>query len=222
MGGLFNYDNKVFEVINKMVDTIFVVMLWVFFSLPVITIGAATTASYETVHKVIRKNKGYVWRTFWTTFRTNFKKSTIVWLIQFGISLLMIVDMRIMKDALAQGERFGWLYYFFLITLAVMYVWFIFNCAYIARIEDNVKVILKNTALMMLMNLQWALLILVIAFAAFVVVAFVPVSLLFLPTGILVLYDVIILKVFNKYINMDDEEKVDEVDEDEVVMHDVK
>lgn len=218
---MFNYDNKVFEFINRVVDTIFVALLWIVFSLPVITIGASTTAFYETVHKVLRQNKGYIWRTFWNTFLSNFKRSTIVWLIQFGLSLFFILDMKIMKEALAQGEKGGWLYYFFMVSLVVMYVWFIFNCAYIARIEDGVKKTMKNTAIMMILNLQWAALVFVIVCAAFVVIAFVPISALFIPTGVMFLYDLIILKVFNKYINMDDEEKVEEVDEEDVVMHDI-
>jgi uncharacterized membrane protein YesL len=218
---MFNYDNKVFEFINRVVDTMFATLLWVVFSLPIITLGASTTAFYETVHKVLRKNKGYIWRTFWNTFITNFMRSTIVWLIQAALSLFFLLDMKIMKEALAQGEKGGWLYYFFMFSLIVMYAWFIFNCAYIARIEDGVKKTLKNTALMMIMNLQWAGLMFVTAFAAFAVIAFVPVSALFVPTGVMFIYDLIILKVFNKYINMDDEEKVEEVDGDEVVMHDI-
>lgn len=218
---MFNYDNKVFEFINRVVDTMFATLLWVLFSLPVITLGASTTAFFETVHKVLRKNKGYIWRTFWTTFISNFKRSTIVWLIQLALSAFFFMDMKIMKDALTQGEKGGWLYYFFMIMLIVMYAWFIFNCAYIARIEDGVKKTMKNTVLMMIMNLQWAGLMFVTAFAAFAVIAFVPVSALFVPTGVMFIYDLIILKVFNKYINMDDEEKVEEVDGDEVVMHDI-
>ena len=219
---MFNYDNKVFEFINRVVDTMFATLLWVVFSLPVITIGSSTTAFYETVHKVLRKNKGYIWRTFWNTFRSNFKRATIVWLIQFGLSLFFLLDMKIMKEALAQGQKGGWLYYFFLFSLIVMYVWFIFNCAYIARIEDGVKKTMKNTSIMMLMNLPWAALIFVIVCAAFVAIAFVPISALFIPTGVMYFYDLIILKVFNKYINMDDEEKIEKVDDDEVVMHDIK
>lgn len=217
---MFNYDNKVFEFINRVVDTMFVTLLWVVFSLPVITIGASTTAYYETVHKVLRQNKNYIWHTFWTTFISNFKRSTIVWLIQLGLSLFFLLDLKITKEALAQGQKEGFLYYFFCVTIIVMYVWFIFNCAYIARIEDGIKKTMKNTAIMMIMNLQWAALIFVILCASFVVIAFVPISVLFVPTGVMFLYDLIILKVFNKYINMADEEKVVEVDESEVVMHD--
>ena len=219
---MFNYDNKVFEFINRVVDTMFATLLWVIFSLPVITIGASTTAFYETIHKVLRQNRGYIWRTFWNTFISNFKRATIVWLIQFGLSLFFLLDMRIMKEALAQGQKGGWLYYFFMVSLVVMYVWFIFNCAYIARIEDGVKKTMKNTGIMLMMNLPWAALVFVIVCAAFVAIAFFPISVLFVPTGVFVLYDMIILKVFNKYINMADEEKVDEVDDAEVIMRDMK
>ena len=62
------------------------------------------------------------------------------------------------------------------------------------------KKTLKNIALMMIMNLQWAGLMFITAFAAFAVIAFVPISALFVPTGVMFIYDVIILKVFNKYI----------------------
>ena len=218
---MFNYDNKVFEFINRVVDTMFVALLWVVFSLPVITIGASTTAFYETVHKVLRQNRGYIWKTFWKTFISNFKRATIIWLIQLGLSAFFLLDMRIMKETLAQGGKGGWLYYFFMLMLVIMYVWFIFNCAYTARIEDGVKKTMKNTAIMMVMNLQWAALIFAIICAACVVVVFVPISALFIPTGVFFLYDLIILKVFNKYINMSDEEKREEVDASEVVMHDI-
>ena len=61
---MFSYDNKLFDTINKIVDWLFVAILWLIFSIPVFTIGASTTAFFETVHKVICRSKGYVWRNF--------------------------------------------------------------------------------------------------------------------------------------------------------------
>ena len=60
MGNLFNYDNKFFEIINKIVDCFFAGTLWILFSIPVITFGASTTAFYYTVHKSLRGNRGYI------------------------------------------------------------------------------------------------------------------------------------------------------------------
>ena len=217
MNGIFNYDNKVFEILGKAVDWVYIGILWLIFSLPVVTIGASTTALYETVHKVIRKSKGYVWRTFWTTFKTNFKKTTKIWLIQLVVIAVLFLDMKIMQNFLEQGSKLGSLYYFFYISLFFMYVWVVYTCAYAARIEDSVKTIMKNAAFMAVMNLPWALVIIVLFIAAVILVSVSPICAVILPTGVFLLYDMILMRVFNKYINMADEDKVEESSEDCIV-----
>ena len=217
MNGIFNYDNKVFEILGKAVDWVYIGILWLIFSLPVVTIGASTTALYETVHKVIRKSKGYVWRTFWTTFKTNFKKTTKIWLIQLVVIAVLFLDMKIMQNFLEQGSKLGSLYYFFYISLFFMYVWVVYTCAYAARIEDNVKTIMKNAAFMAVMNLPWALAIIALFIAAVILVSVSPICAVILPTGVFLLYDMILMRVFNKYINMADEDKVEESSEDCIV-----
>lgn len=210
MSGIFSYDNKVFDVINKIVDWLFISALWLIFSLPVFTLGASTTALFETVHKVIRKGKGYVWRTFWTTFKTNFKKSTIIWMIQFGILLLLFVDMKVMENFLEQGSKLGSLYYFFYVTIFIVYVWVIYTCVYVARIEDTVKVTMKNAAFMAIMNLPWAVVIIALFIGAAVLLSVSPICAFILPTGIFWIYDMIMMRIFNKYINVEDEDKVED------------
>ena len=69
----FNLDNKFFNVMNKVADGFFLCILWTVFSLPVFTLGAATTALYYVVHKSLRGNRGYVWKGFWYFFKSNFK-----------------------------------------------------------------------------------------------------------------------------------------------------
>ena len=64
MNNIFNYDNGFFRVVNKIVDGFWASILWFIFSLPVVTFGASTTAFYYTVHKSLRGNRGYVWRSF--------------------------------------------------------------------------------------------------------------------------------------------------------------
>ena len=210
MSSIFSYDNKVFDILNKAVDWVFVGVLWLIFSLPVITIGASTTALYETVHKVIRKGKGYVFRTFWTTFKNNFKRVTKIWGIQLVVIVLLFADMKIMQSFLEQGSKLGALYYFFYICMFFVYVWVIYSCAYVARIEDNVKVTMKNAAFMAIMNLPWAVVIIALFIAAVVVVSVSPIMVVVLPTGVFILYDMILMRVFNKYINMADEDRIEE------------
>ncbi len=214
---MFSYDNKVFDVINKIVDWLFVSLLWLLFSLPVVTVGASTTALFETVHKVIRRGKGYVWRTFWTTFKSNFKKATIIWLIQLGILLLLWGDMKIMEMVLEQGSKFGALYYFFYVTMFMVYVWVVYTCVYIARIEDTIKVTMKNAAFMAIMNLPWAIVIVAAFIGAVVLASVSPICAFILPTGVFVLYDIILMRIFGKYIPMEDEDKVEEHSAESIV-----
>lgn len=217
MSGIFNYDNKVFDIFGKAVDWIFVSTLWLIFSLPVFTIGASTTALYETVHKVIRKGKSYVWRTFWTTFKMNFKKTTKIWLIQLVVIVVLFADMKIMENFLEQGSKLGSLYYFFYISLFFMYVWVVYTCAYAARIEDTAKVIMKNTAFMAVINFPWGIVMIALFIAAVVLVSVSPICAIILPTGVFLLYDIILMKVFNKYVNMEDEDKIEDNTEECIV-----
>ena len=57
MAGRFKYDNKVFEVINAIVDLLVLGFFWIITSIPVFTMGASTTALYYTVNKSIRNKK---------------------------------------------------------------------------------------------------------------------------------------------------------------------
>ena len=62
----FNWDNIVFQMLGKLVDCVWVSILWVICCIPVFTIGASTTALYYTVHKSIRGDRGYTTRTFFS------------------------------------------------------------------------------------------------------------------------------------------------------------
>ena len=48
--------------------------------LPIVTIGASFTAGHYTALK-IRRNEGYVISNFFSSFKENFKQSTVIWLV---------------------------------------------------------------------------------------------------------------------------------------------
>lgn len=208
MSDIFNYDNKAFSVINKIVDCFYASLLWLVFCIPIITIGTSTTAFYETVHKVIRKGKGYVWRTFWGTFKGNLKKTIKIWLIQLALSFVLVFDMKVMQNFLEQGSKLGVLYYFFYYSLFFMFVWVVYTCAYCARIEDDIKTTIKNSLVITVLNLPWSFVMILLAVAAVIFISFSPFFVFVLPTGIFCLYDMILIRVFNKYVNMEEEDQI--------------
>ncbi len=92
MSSLFNYDNPIMQFLAKMADVLIVNLLWVFFSIPIFTIGASTTAMYYVTLKIVRGEDGYVLQRFWKAFKENFKKSTIIWLIFFAAAIILGID----------------------------------------------------------------------------------------------------------------------------------
>ncbi len=74
-------DSKISHALTWMIDIIFSGILWCLFSLPIVTIGAASTALYYAVVKCIRHERGRLWPVFWKGFRDNFDGSTKIWLL---------------------------------------------------------------------------------------------------------------------------------------------
>ncbi|MFQ7880190.1 MAG: DUF624 domain-containing protein [Blautia producta] len=66
------YDSPIMAGIGKVIDIIWLSTLWFICCLPIVTIGASTTALYYTSVKAIRKNRGYVTKTFFHAFKMNF------------------------------------------------------------------------------------------------------------------------------------------------------
>ncbi|MBS6836961.1 MAG: YesL family protein [[Eubacterium] rectale] len=69
--GIFNIDNKFFRALNKLVDMVILSFCWIISCIPVFTIGAASTALYDTSRRVIHHDEGYVWRGYWHAFKVN-------------------------------------------------------------------------------------------------------------------------------------------------------
>ena len=77
MGNFFNMDNPLFSILSKVCDMLFISIAFILICIPVITIGPACTALYYVVVKVIRRERGYVFREFFKSFRLNFKRRII-------------------------------------------------------------------------------------------------------------------------------------------------
>lgn len=83
------YDSPVMTTISKITDVFILSSLWVICCIPIITIGAATTALYYSSVKAIRKDKGYVIKSFFHSFRMNFIPATLLWLVFLLVGILL-------------------------------------------------------------------------------------------------------------------------------------
>lgn len=212
MNNIFNYDNGFFRVVNKMVDGLWASVLWMLFSIPVITFGASTTAFYYTVHKSLRGDRGYIWRCFWSSFKSNFKQTTKIWLLMMVIFAFLITDSRITYLYAQQGSKLGMLYYFFLMLIVLQTVWGIYIFTYSARFENGFKDTMKNAGIIAILNLPWSILALALLVVGVLVIFISPVAVVFIPTVVMYLYDMFLEKIYRKYMTKEDLEKEEALD----------
>lgn len=204
MGEFFNINNKFFQGFSKVVDCIGLSVLWILCCIPIVTIGAADTALYYTMNKVIRHGRGYVWSEFWHAFRTGFKQSTLAWLLVFAVTAFLSIDCYIMLQFAKAGEKSGGLYIVFVIFIALLIMWTNYLFPYIARFENSMKQVFKNTALIALANLPWTFLLFVLWAAACVAVWILPPAVVFMPALYMFFANLILEKVFVKYMSEED------------------
>lgn len=85
---LFNLDSPLMRFLNMMADVIIISLLWLVASLPIVTIGASTSAAYFVITRRISNREGYVFKDFIKGFKVNFVTATLVFLTLVAILLL--------------------------------------------------------------------------------------------------------------------------------------
>lgn len=92
MSNIFNPENKFWNFISKITDVFCISILWIICSLPVITAGAANAALHRFSLNLVNDTESTVLRGFFSAFKTNFKKATLIWLIQVASMLFLGYD----------------------------------------------------------------------------------------------------------------------------------
>ncbi|CDA68180.1 predicted integral membrane protein [Clostridium sp. CAG:510] len=77
----FSTDSPLYRFLTRLWDMIKLNFLWLIFSLPVVTMGAATVAAYSVTLKMVDEREGYVGRQFIKAFKENWKQGIPLGLI---------------------------------------------------------------------------------------------------------------------------------------------
>lgn len=88
----FSYDSKFGQLFLKLAYGCCLNVLWLICCLPIVTIGASTTALYYTSFKIAKDEGSYITTMFFRSFKQNFKQATIIWLIMLVTGLVIVAD----------------------------------------------------------------------------------------------------------------------------------
>ena len=92
MHNFFNPDNAVMQFITKVVYSVYLNILWFICCIPIVTAGASTTALFYVTLKMVRNEEGNITKAFFSSFKSNFKQSTIIWLILLALGIMLGVQ----------------------------------------------------------------------------------------------------------------------------------
>lgn len=200
MKGIFSYDGFLNQTINKLIDAVCLNILWFLFSVPVITIGAASTAMYYTFHKVIRRREGYLFQEFWRSFKQNVKQTIPVWLLIFVIYLILLINGYLsyvfyINDVVPLG-----ILIVILVVTALVMIWSSYLFPYLGRFNDTSKTAAKNSMYMMAMHIPASVALLAVSLGTIGIVICLPMGLLYAPGICVWLQNLILEPIFRKYI----------------------
>lgn len=143
---IFKFDSPVMQFMGKVADMIILNLLTLVLSIPIVTFGAAYTAKYYVSMKIVRGDEGTLFKPYFKAFKDNFKQSTIIWIIQLVILLLLGLDWLWIFN-----KGFGNVNELFIIALGVMTCFVLFITAtifpFIARFEMSIKEAYKGAGL---------------------------------------------------------------------------
>ncbi|MCI7741355.1 MAG: DUF624 domain-containing protein [Clostridiales bacterium] len=205
---LFNPENKFWNFIAKITDAACMSILWALASLPLFTIGAATTAFYDFSLHQVNDREGKILKSFFGSFRAHFGRATLLWLTElagiafFALDLWAAWNFYLTKGGVIGIALMGFCACFALIFLScVMYVY-----PLLAAFNFNLKKILRDSFIMAMGNLHVTITLFVMTALVCVLIYYVS-GLFFFWIGLYIFFSsYFITGVFLKYVRDPEEE----------------
>lgn len=220
MGRLFDMDNKFFRFMGRLADLCILNVLCILCCIPVVTAGASITAMFYVTMKMVRNEEAYIARSFFKSFKENFRQATVINIIMLVIAGVLYVDFRVAKSM--PGTASTVFQYLFLI-FAILYV-MLFTYIYpvLAKFYNSIKNTFRNAILMSVRHLPYTVLMIIVSICP-VLVFYIQSAraqsmllLLLIMVGFaLIAYinSFFFVKIFDRYVIQEPEEKSENAEE---------
>lgn len=143
---IFDLDNPVFRFLSRLVDLVVLNVLFLISCIPMFTIGAALTALYYVCINDWNPQDAHIFKKYTKSFKENFKKSTIIWLIMLAAGVVVGTDLWYMlsrwRDTGVGAYRIG------IIICIICTILYLCIFTYVwplqAKFENKIAATLKN------------------------------------------------------------------------------
>lgn len=209
MRNFFSIDNPVFVFLGKLFDLIVLNIIWLLLCIPLVTIVPATTAMYYTIVKVIRKERSYLLKEFFNSFKMNIKQGVIIDIIALVIAYVLYIDFSYSYNLLLSGDENGsvWFIVFLLITYVAVST-LLYSIAFLSRfvlkISQNMRLALYAALKHAGQTLLFMLIILAVVFLVWLTGGM---AIIFLPSIALFGISFLMERILRKYTPVPSEEE---------------
>lgn len=147
--GFFNYDNPIWRFIGRLGDMVVLNLLWLVCSIPIVTLGASTTALYYCTLKYVRNEDYGDFRMFFRSFRQNLKQATLIWILMLLVGIVLGFDFYFFGNVMSGADTMRFFLRAVIGTLAAVWVFiFLYVWPLLSRFENTTKRTILNALLM--------------------------------------------------------------------------
>ena len=166
---IFSLDSKFNQVMSRVFDLMVLNFTFILLCAPVITIGANITAMYYVTLKMAKNEDVYPFRSYWKSFRANFRQATGIWLIFLLLFLVLGADMYFSNyiEGAMQYVRYA---FWTMMVVVIMFMSYVFPV--LSRFDNTIRQTIKNSALMSIRHLPWSIVIVLLNLSPFLLFTF--------------------------------------------------
>lgn len=117
---IFSYDSKFSQILIKLSYACWLNTLWLLCSLPIVTIGASTTALYSVTLKIASDEESNVTKQFFHNFKRDFKQATRLWLIALVVGIFLGIDFYIVNELKSHTSGAGAILWTLLLAILIV------------------------------------------------------------------------------------------------------
>lgn len=145
MTRLFNPANPVMQFIGKIGYSIFLNILWVVCCIPIVTIGASTTALFHCAERLVHDQYDSILYEFFHSFKMNFKQATVIWLIVFGSGVVLGTDAYVLWRMHSESIFWTMISAVFIIAVAAYVIVVMYVFPLLAHFDNSTFAMFKNS-----------------------------------------------------------------------------
>ena len=223
---IFDLDSPLMNVLNKMADLMWLNILTLICCIPIITAGAAFNSMHYVALKIVRNEESYITRSFFKSFKTNFRQATLIWLLILLIAAVLGGDYYIITKS---GIQFSSVLVVLIMAAAVLVICTtLYVFPVLAKFDNTIMGTIRNAFIMSILQLPKTVVMFVMAFFPLIIylvsLRLIPIIFLFgfsLPAyASAMLYNKFFQKLEDQLVS--EQEPAPEVspEEDERVFHD--